>query len=178
MYSHSDSMFSYLLFMASRLKECYRVLKSTGSLYLHCDPYASHYLKQLLDCIFGWRNFRNEIVWSYGLGGSSKRCYSKKHDIILFYSKTQNWTFDKPLIPATSQMLKGKLKGLDDVWYIPTINNMAKERTGYPTQKPLKLLERIIKASSSPGDLVLDPFCGCATTCVASERLWSSMGWH
>ena len=167
---HSSNKY-YLCFMAIRLIEIRRVLKKTGSVYLHCDQTMSHYLKLLLDCIFGESNFRNEIVWVYGLGGSSKKKYSQKHDTLYFYSKTVDYYFTKPSIPATSQMLAGKLKGATDVFNIPSLNNMAKERTGYPTQKPIKLLERIIEASSDKEDVVLDPFCGCATTCVAAERL-------
>ena len=166
-----ESMQAYLSFMALRLQECHRILRPTGSLYLHCDPTASHYLKQLLDAIFGRGQFRNEIIWSYGLGGSSRRWYSRKHDVILFYTSTDRYTFNKPLEPATSQRMKGKMKGVRDVWAIPSLNNMAKERTGWPTQKPLALLERIIEASSEGGDVVLDPFCGCATAMVAAERL-------
>ncbi len=170
-YAHSDGMGAYVCFMAVRLLEMRRVLKPTGSIYLHCDPTASHYLKAVMDAIFGWRNFRNEIVWAYGLGGSSQRFYSRKHDTLLFYSMTDEYVFHKPLIPATSQMLKGQMKGATDVWNIPTINNMAKERLGYPTQKPIELYERILKASSNEGEIVLDPFAGCATTLVAAEHL-------
>ena len=173
-----DDMAAFLCFIAVRLIEMRRVLKPTGSLYLHCDPTASHYLKTLLDAVFGRRNFRNEIVWSYGLGGSSRRYYSRKHDVLLFYVRGSDYTFNKPLVPATSARLRGQLKGATDVWEIPTINNMAHERTGYPTQKPLPLYERIVSASSNPGDVVLDPFAGCATTPIAAERLgrqWLAM---
>lgn len=169
--SWGDDMGAFLCFMAVRLIEMRRVLKETGSIYLHCDPTASHYLKQLMDAVFGRRLFRNEIIWKYGLGGSSKRLWSKKHDVILFYSRSKRYCFDKPTIPATSQRMKGQRKGMLDVWCdIPSLNNKAKERVGYPTQKPLDLYKRIIKASSKKGDLVLDPFAGCATTCVAAER--------
>ena len=162
----------YFSYMTQRIIEMHRVLKDTGSLYLHCDPNTSHYFKIILDKIFGFENFRNEIAWCYGLGGSSKKCFSKKHDIILFYVKTSEAYFDKPLVPAKSAMMKGKTKGMNDYWInIPSLNNMSKERTGYPTQKPLALLERIIKASSKEGDLVLDPFCGSGTTCLAAEKL-------
>jgi site-specific DNA-methyltransferase (adenine-specific) len=164
-------MMAYLVMMAVRLIHMRRILKPTGSIYVHCDPTASHYLKLLMDVLFGRANFQNEVIWSYGLGGSSWQRFSKKHDVILFYSKQQRYHFDKPMVPATSQRLKGKLKGATDVWEIPAINNMAKERVGYPTQKPLALLDRIIKASCPPDGIVLDPFCGCATTLVAAERL-------
>lgn len=169
---HSKGMASYLIMMSQRLVEMKRLLKETGSLYLHCDPTASHYLKTLLDCIFGHDNFINEIIWTYGLGGSSPRSFSRKHDVILFYSKSKKYHFDKPLIDATSNLMKGKQKGMTDTWNdIPSLNNRSKERVGYPTQKPLDLVMRIIEASSKLGDMVLDPFCGCATACVASEIL-------
>lgn len=166
-----DSMATYLCFMAARLVEMRRILKNDGSIYLHCDPTSSHYVKQLMDAVFGIDNFRNEIIWSYGLGGSSPRRYSRKHDVILFYAKSDWYTFNKPQTPAKSQRLKGRMKGATDVWDIPSLNNMAKERTGFPTQKPLALYERIIEASTNPGDLVLDPFCGSGTALVAAERL-------
>ena len=177
---------SYLTYMSIRLLEMRRLLKPTGSIYLHIDPKVSHYLKIVMDEIFGRTRFLNELVWTYGLGGSSKNAYSRKHDIILLYTKTEKYTFHKPQIPATSQKMKGKMKGATDVWEnlseyseleedtllkIATINNRAYERTGYKTQKPLALLTRIIEASSNRGDVVLDPFCGCATTCIAAEGL-------
>ena len=167
----NSQMLSYTSYMAQRLFEMWRVLKETGSIYLHCDPTASHYLKLIMDAIFGEKNFRNEIVWCYGLGGSSSKVFSRKHDIILFYTKSSNWYFDKPSMPSTSAMMAGKPKGMVDYWTdIPTINNMAKERLSYPTQKPIALYERIIKASSDPGDLVLDPFAGCGTTIEAARK--------
>lgn len=177
-FSHSKGMKSYLIMMAVRLMELKRILQPTGSIYVHCDSTAGAYLKMLMDAVFGRRNFRNEVIWKYGLGGSSPRIWSKKHDCILFYSKSKSWYFDKPLEPASSVLMKGRMKGMTDVWDIPTINNMAKERTGYPTQKPLALLERIVKASSNRGDVVLDPFCGCATALVAAEvhgRHWAGI---
>ena len=166
-----DDLAAFLCWLGVRVIEMRRVLKPTGSLYLHCDPTASHYIKALLDGVFGHRNFRNEIVWEYGLGGSSPKLYSKKHDTLFFYTKTKNYHFDKPQIEATSVRMKGQKKGATDVWSIPSINNMAKERTGYPTQKPVALYKRIIAASSNEGDVVLDPFCGCATTLAAAETL-------
>ena len=188
--SHSNSMGSYLVFMALRLVELHRVLKSTGSLYLHVDPTASHYLKLVLDTIFGSNNFRNEVIWHYTGGGRSKTVFSKKHDVILSYAKDIRQCYfdaDANRIPydETSGYAKtgivsksGKRympnplgKALDDVWDIPIINPMSKERTGYPTQKPLALLERIIKASSNEGDVVLDPFCGSGTTIEAAVKL-------
>jgi len=169
---HSKPMMAYLTYMTQRILEMYRVLKSTGTFYLHCDSTASHYLKIILDRVFGKGNFLNEIIWKYGLGGSSPKMYSRKHDIILFYAKSKNYHFDKPKVDATSARMKGQKKGMPDVWTdIPTINNMAKERTGYPTQKPLALLRRVVEASSNRGDVVLDPVCGCATTMVAAQQL-------
>ena len=170
-YAQDSHTKAYLIMMSLRLRELHRVLKPTGSLYLHCDPKASHYLKMVLDVIFGMENFINEIIWCYGLGGSSKRFFSRKHDTILFYSKTGEYFFNKPLMPSTSVMMAGNPKGMVDYWNIPTINNMSHERVGYPTQKPLALVERIIQASSKEGDMVLDPFCGCVTAGVAAERL-------
>ena len=185
---YDKSMRIYLTAMAVRLFEMQRILKSTGSIYLHCDPTASHYLKLILDDMFNGDNFRNEIIWHYYNGSSnSKRNYARKHDTILFYSNGKENIFDdiaarEPYVENSNWVKNPKSYGGDyqanphgkrmhDVWRIPSINNMAKERTGYPTQKPLTLLERIIKASSNEGDIVLDPFCGCATACVAAEKL-------
>ncbi len=185
--------------MAIRLIECHRILKGTGSIYLHCDPKMSHYLKLVLDCIFGEKTFRNEIIWHYHSGRGPKKGYNKKHDIILFYTKTQNF-YDfqirqksyktKPNLKKEEEGVAKIGKGsayfywdkekqkhyslvqMHDVWNdIGYINSQAKERTGYPTQKPLALLERIIKKSCPNEGIVLDPFCGCATTCVAAEKL-------
>ena len=189
---HSKAMMAYILYMAQRLVEMHRILKPTGSIYLHCDPTASHYLKHLMDSVFGKENFRNEIVWCYRQGGRGKSHFARKHDIILFYARSANNIFydDEVRIPydgtggyqTSGRGVTHKDSGRtylpnplgkvpEDWWDIPTIPPMSKERTGYPTQKPLELLHRIIKASSKEGDLVLDPFCGCATTCVASQQL-------
>ena len=178
-------MLSYLTYMAERLYYCRAMLKPSGCIYLHCDPTASHYLKILMDAVFGRRNFRNEIVWWYSWGVHTAKYWNKKHDIILYYAKDANKTaFDgsRARVPYRSGSVmttdpkwnkkynpEGKLP--EDVFDIPTINAMSKERTGYPTQKPLALLERIIRASSNEGDLVLDPFCGCGTTAVAAHQL-------
>ena len=169
--------FYYLWYISIRLVECYRVLKDTGSVYLHCDPVMSHYLKILMDYIFGTLNFRNEIVWCYKWGGSnSRRRFKTKHDVILRYSKTDAFVFnmDDVLVYGEASGWKGADQGrMPNDWWsdIPSLNTQARERIGYPTQKPLALLERIIKASSNEGDVVLDPFCGCSTTCIAAERL-------
>ena len=183
---HGKAMMSYITYMTQRIIEMYRILKDTGSFYLHCDPTASHYLKIILDKIFGKKNFRNEIVWNYQTGGVSKKWFGRKHDIILFYAKSDKYFIDLSKVKEkrTQEVLRRLSTGNEsatrainderlpfDVWNIQALNAMSKERTGYPTQKPLKLLERIIKASSNAGDIVLDPFCGCATTCVAAQQL-------
>lgn len=187
--SYGDDMGAFLCFMGVRMLDMKRVLREDGSIYLHCDPTAGHYLKELMDTVFGRKNFRNEIVWHYTGGGRSKTYFSRKHDTILLCSKGQRYTsnVDEIRVPykETSGYAKSGItaksgkkylpnpKGtpIDDVWDIPIINPLSKERTGYPTQKPLVLYERIIRASSNKSDIVLDPFCGCATTPVAAERL-------
>jgi site-specific DNA-methyltransferase (adenine-specific) len=184
---------AYLVMMTPRLLEIYRVLKNTGSLYLHCDPTSSHYLKIILDRIFGVTHFRNEIAWSYKGGGRSKKHFARKHDTILFYTKSDTWTFNYRdiLVDRTNRTyftdengerywlkygkryyLEHEGKVPEDWWAdIDPLHGPYKERLGYPTQKPLALLERIIKASSNEGDIILDPFCGCGTTLVAAEQL-------
>jgi site-specific DNA-methyltransferase (adenine-specific) len=181
--------------MTERLLELKRVLKETGSIYLHCDPTVSHYLKIVMDTVFGKKNFRNEIIWSYKRWTATAKRFQRMHDIILFYSKTDSAKFYTQLVPYTDneahytekdergeyrwQYLDGKKYKLykaegvraGDVWEIPYVNPMAKERLGYPTQKPEALLERIIKASTKERDWVLDPFCGCGTTPAVAERL-------
>ncbi len=165
-------LLAYLTMMAPRLVELRRVLAPTGSLYLHCDQSASHYLKILMDAVFGRDNFLNNVVWCYGLGGSSPRRWPRKHDDLLWYSREPGrHSFAPAMIPAASQRMKGQHKKTPDYWLIPSINNMARERLGYPTQKPLTLLERIVASSSREGELVLDPFCGSGTTLAAAEQL-------
>lgn len=188
---HGDSMMSYLIYMAIRIMEMRRLLKPTGSIYLHCDATASHYLKLLLDAVFSKGKFRNEIVWSYQRWTGATKHFQRMHDIIYFYAMSEQATFNKQtepysdkskhVAPRHSQLVDGHLvqryiggkreKAMRDVWEISYLNSQAKERTGYPTQKPLAVLERIIKASSNEGDTVLDPFCGCATACIAAEQL-------
>ncbi len=180
--------YCYLCYMAIRLIEIQRILKDTGSIYFHCDPTMSHYLKILMDIIFGEKNFRNEIVWCYKGASEMKKGFPKKHDIIFLYAKTEKTIFNydairTPYKDSSKDFAKWKdgiheknplgakcLDWFDDIPSFMTASQ-SKERTGYPTQKPLALLERIIKASSNEGDIVLDPFCGCATTCIAAERL-------
>ena len=192
--AHGSGMKSYLIMMAVRLLEMHRLLKSTGSLYLHCDPTANAYLRMLLDAVFGRVNFQNEIVWCYRGGGVPKAAFSRKHDTIYRYGKTAAVTFNVDAVrieysPESSDRLKYKAKAFrgartydnyepnpkgkhpEDWWPMQPIMPSSKERIGYPTQKPLKLLDRIIGASSNPGDVVLDPFAGCATACVSAENL-------
>jgi site-specific DNA-methyltransferase (adenine-specific) len=178
-------MMAYLAMMAPRLIELHRVLKPTGGIYLHCDPTASHYLKMLMDAVFGPRNFRNEIIWHYKTGGVSKRWFGRKHDVILFYSKTSQYQFcpqqEKSYLShrygfSNVEILEDEngpytMVYMRDVWDIPALRGNQPEALGYPTQKPEALLERIIKASSNEGDLVLDPFCGCGTTIAVAQRL-------
>ena len=243
----TDSDKSYLIYMAVRLIEMHRILKPTGSIYLHCDPTMSHYLKLVMDAVFGKRNFRNEIVWQRTNAHNLKAKYfSKTHDVLLFYSKDKDYTWNKQYTdysqaqlsrykkdetgrlytgrdltvssggnrnfqwrgsrPSSNRSWGASLEQLER-WYtegrillkrdgtprldglkvyldelpgkqipaiwtdIPRIGNTSKERLGYPTQKPLALLERIIKASSNEGEVVFDSFCGCATTLVAADRL-------
>lgn len=216
---YGDSMMAYLIYMAPRLMEMRRLLKPTGTIYLHCDPTASHYLKIILDDIFGKNNFRNEIVWRYGKMSNSPKNFAKNHDIIFRYTKSEIWTYnpikmdeseyktrfkkfiannkifyadvkhkkDKLIdmrIKKVEKELKREIKDSDvlfdfdiefkeqdDVMYVSHIKGNSKEKTQYPTQKPVALMKRIIRASSNSGDMVLDPFCGCATTCIAAEDL-------
>ena len=246
--AHSKGMQSYLTMMAVRMLELHRVLKPTGSLYLHCDPTASHYLKQLLDTIFGQGRFRNEIIWERTKPkGNMTRRYPTNHDVIFAYGKTDKtfWDDDEVFIPYDLDNLDEKtleqydkidsdgrryqltsllnpnkdrpnltyeLLGVERVWRwerdrmqaeyergrvvqtapgnVPRYKRYLDEQRGkpltdiwtglemtgqedtdYPTQKPVALLDRIIRAATAPGDMILDPFCGCATTCVAAERL-------
>ena len=253
-FTHGTSMKAYLIMMGIRMLEMYRILKPTGTIYLHCDDNASHYLKMMMDGIFGRDNFRNEIIWQRAVTskGNLKKGLARDSDLIFRYSKSNDfvWNPDAVTIPynmedldektkrqyyyaepgtgrlvshtsitaqtqdpdshltyevmgvtrtwrwAKSRMLKEieaghvvqtrpgnvprykryldeqKGKTLNNIWVdIPNLTARNKERIGYPTQKPIALLERIIRASSNPGDMVLDPFCGCATTCIAAERL-------
>ena len=176
-------MAAYAVFMGRRLAEMRRVLKPAGSIYLHCDWHAGAYLRVLMDAVFGERQFRNEIVWAYRTGGVSKRHWARKHDTILFYAKSQAYKhrplqervyYDKPFFnPKVDE--DGNYYAdvyVRDVWDdIRPVINVSKQRVGYPTQKPRELVERIVAASSSPGDLVLDPFCGCGTAADAAAGL-------
>ena len=237
-----NDMMAYLAMMAVRLIELHRVLKPTGSLYLHCDPTASHYLKILLDAVFGATSYRNEIIWKRSAAHSDGKRYGRNTDTILFYSRGKDWSWNQTYTAYDSEYVarfrfsdpdgrkwmddnitaKGlsgggydyEYKGARSLWRypeeslkqldaqgrlhftrsggirlkryldeakgypaqalwtdIPPINSQAAERLGYPTQKPVALLERILKASSNEGDVVLDPFCGCGTTIHAAEKL-------
>ena len=213
----------YIGWMRERIFEMHRVLKDTGSFYLHCDWHASHYLKVMCDEIFGFKNFRNNIVWCYKTREFSKKYWNKKHDDILFYVKDINshypfnWNVEGIIEPYSPQTIKkykykdekgyyrlvgrgiegspiksakdvspewekthpelvvrnylGKGYAPFDYWFIDIINQAAKERLSYPTQKPELLLEKIIRASSNKNDLVLDPFCGCGTTIAVAQKL-------
>lgn len=191
----------YLDYMRIRLIEMRRVLKTTGNIYLHCDTSACHYLRIILDDIFGECNFRSEIIWSYKRWSNSKKGLLSNHQTILYYSKSSNYKFNilyDDYAPTTNidQILQERERNSDgktiykrdknggiiatkekkgvptsDVWEIPFLNPKAKERTGYPTQKPIELLERIIEIGSDKGDTILDPFCGSGTTLVSAKLL-------
>lgn len=196
-----DSLSSYMLFINERLVEMKRVLKTTGSIFFHCDKNASHHIRIMLDQVFGESQFRNEIVWTYRRWSSSTNTLQNCHQNIFFYSKGPNYKFHKiytDYSPTTNidQILQsrkrdesgkstykkdelgnvvsgGEKKGvpLSDVWEIPFLNPKANERVGYPTQKPIMLLERIIELVTDEGDTVLDPFCGSGTTLVAAKLM-------
>lgn len=271
--AHGKAMKSYLIMMAVRLLELRRILKDTGTIYLHCDDTANHYLKAVMDCLFGRANYRNEIIWKRTAGRSDARRFGRVHDALLVYSKSARYTWHTPYVAHNPDYVKRQYRYQDEIGYwradrltasgtsagesgkpwrgidpglvgnhwrtptkggmndfiiarelipgwpdaypgvhdrlealdaagliywpergtkpalkrylestkgtavedifsdIPPVQASAKENTHYPTQKPLALLERIINASSNPGDVVLDPFCGCATACVAAEKL-------
>ena len=180
--SYGDDMGAFLCFMAVRLLEMRRVLKPTGSIYVHCDPTASHYLKELMDAVFGRGAFRNEIIWAYRTGGVSKKHWARKHDVLLFYAMPayvhnpiqERIYYEKPFFTTKTDAVGRHYADvyMRDVWNdIKAVINVSKNRTGYPTQKPLSLYLRIVEASSREGGVVLDPFAGCATTCIAAERM-------
>lgn len=155
-----------------RIKEMHRVLKDTGCIYLQMDYRINHWIRCIMDDIFEYDNFVNEIIWKYGLGGSGKKEFAKKHDNLILYGKNKSkYTFNLQYEPATSNRMKGQYKKMTSVWDIPNINNMAKERNGYSTQKPKALLERIIKASSNNGDIVADFYMGSGTSMVVAKEL-------
>jgi site-specific DNA-methyltransferase (adenine-specific) len=195
------SLDEYLAFMREVLQACRRVLGEAGSIFLHCDRSAAHHLRVLLDQVFGTDNFQSEIIWAYRRWSSAKKGLLNTHQTIYFYSKTGNFKFNTiyaEYSPTTNvdQILQARVRNgfgkatylrneagevvigkekqgvpLSDVWNIPFLNPKAKERAGYPTQKPILLIERIIAVATDPGDCVLDPFCGSGTTLVAAKLM-------
>ncbi len=179
-YAYADAFEAYLDFLQPRLAEIWRVLRPDGTLYLHLDAREAHYVKVLLDSIFGRDCFLNEIIWAYDFGGRPKRRWPAKHDNILVYVKERErhvFNLDEidripylaPGLVGPEKAERGKLP--TDVWWHTIVGTNAKERTGYPTQKPIALAERIIRASSDAGELVLDPFAGSGTVGAAAARL-------
>jgi DNA modification methylase len=170
--SYEDSFASasaYIGWLRERLAATLPAMKRTGTVLLHVDWRTSHHVRLLMDELLGPDRFVNHLVWSYGLGGSSPRRFARKHDDILFYClDPELYYFDPPMVPATSQRMKGQMKKATDVLDIASINNMAAERVGYPTQKPLALLDVLVRACCPPGGTVLDPCCGSGTTLVAA----------
>lgn len=187
-----DGMPGYLIWLNARLYEMKRLLKKTGSIYVHCDWHASHYIKVEMDKIFGYENFGNEVVWSYRTGGISKQWFPRKHDSLLLYFRDQARHFFKPLRGGEFRTQgmnydedgrpykttkKGRLyfntegPALTDVWEIPFLSTVSAERIGYPTQKPVALLEKVIEASSEAGNVVADFFIGGGTTAAVAQRL-------
>ena len=196
-----NSIEEYLELVENVLQESKRVLKNTGSVFLHCDKTASHYIRVVMDKVFGRENFQSEIIWSYKRWSNAKKGLLNAHQVIFFYSRTQDFKFntiytDYSATTNLDQILQdrernengksvykkdengnvilGKEKKgvpLSDVWEIPYLNPKAKERTGYPTQKPVLLLNQILNIVTDEGDLVVDPFCGSGTTCVSAKSL-------
>ena len=189
---HDGGLKGYLAFLEPRLREMHRLLAPTGSLYVHLDWHAAHYVKVMLDEIFGIRNFLNEIVWHYRTGGRPARWFMRKHDTILLYARSAgqhtfhqqragSYRTDGLKTDEDGRLFKSTRNGplyfhadgpaVTDVWDIPFLSTVARQRTGYPTQKPEALLERIIHASSNEGDLVADFFCGSGTALAVAKRL-------
>lgn len=178
-YSDDMPLEDYLAFLEARLVEIHRVLRETGSLYLHLDFHTVHYARLVLDDVFGPERFLNEVIWAYDYGGRPRDKWPRKHDNILWYSKSDRWTFNRedvdripymaPGLVGAEKAARGKLP--TDTWWMTIVPTNSRERTGYPTQKPVKLLERVVRASSSPGDIVADFFCGSGTAGVAAKRL-------
>lgn len=196
-----ESIQAYFNFIKERLVECRRILKETGSIFLHCDKTASHYLRLALDEVFGMDKFQSEIIWAYKRWSNSKAGLLNNHQTIYFYSKSKKFKFHKIYTDYSAttnidQILQDRVRDenkkstykldvdgnpiigkekkgvpLADVWNIPFLNPKAKERTGYPTQKPILLLEQILKIATDEGDMVLDPFCGSGTTLVTADLL-------
>lgn len=177
--SYLDTFDDYIGYLAPRLEEAHRILTADGSLFLHIDYRESHYCKIVLDQIFGRDSFMNEIIWSYDYGGRSKRKWPAKHDSIFWYAvdpKNYTFNFDEiDRIPYMAPSLVGKEKAArgkipTDVWWQTIVPTNGKERTGYPTQKPLAILERIVKVHSNADEMVMDFFAGSGTTGVAAAK--------
>lgn len=176
--SYTDNNENYIQWLGLRLEAAKRILKQTGSIFVFCDWRESAYIKVEMDKIFGRKNFRNEIIWSYDYGGRSKRVWSRKHDTIYWYSKTEDYTFNfdaidripymAPSLVGAEKTERGKTP--TDVWWNTIVPTNGKERVGYPTQKPLSIIERIILVHSNKDDYVLDFFCGSGTTGVACKK--------
>lgn len=196
-----NSIEAYLELVENVLLESKRVLKNTGSVFLHCDKTASHHIRVVMDKILGRENFQSEIIWSYKRWSNTKKGLLNAHQVIFFYSKTQDFKFntlytDYSATTNLDQILQDRARDengksvykkdengnvilgkekkgvpLSDVWEIPYLNPKAKERTGYPTQKPVLLLNQILNIVTNEGDLVVDPFCGSGTTCVSAKYL-------
>lgn len=186
---------TFLAFLSPRFEQMHRLLKTSGTLYVHLDWRTVHYVKVMLDKIFGADNFLNEVIWAYRTGGRSRQWFARKHDTLLVYARrlgehtfhvlrdgvfrTDGLNYDAQGRPYKSTR-KGRLyfhpegPAMADVWEIPFLSTVSLERTGYPTQKPEALLERIIQASSRPGDMVGDFFCGSGTTLVVAKRMGRS----
>lgn len=169
----------YLAFLEAHLREAHRLLAPSGSLYLHLDFHAAHHARLILDEIFGAERFLNEIIWAYDYGGRARDRWARKHDNILWYARGDAWTFNRdevdripymaPGLVGPEKAARGKLP--TDVWWMTIVPTNGAERTGYPTQKPERLLERIIRASSRAGEMVVDFFAGSGTTGVVAKRL-------
>ncbi len=178
-YEDAVPLDEHLAALELRLREIHRVLAPDGSVYVHVDWRTVHHVRLLLDRVFGADQFLNEIVWAYDFGGRARDRWPRKHDSILWYAKGDTWVFNRdeidrlpylsPWLAGPEKAARGKLP--TDVWWMTIIAPGSRERTGYPTQKPVRLLTRIVAASSRPGDLVLDPYAGSGTTGVAAHRL-------
>ncbi|MFG0274383.1 MAG: DNA-methyltransferase [Phycisphaerales bacterium] len=162
---------AWVSWLAERLEATLPALKPTACILLHLDWRTCHHARLLLDDLLGADRFVNNLVWAYGLGGSSPRRFARKHDDILFYClDPERHYFNPPMVPSTSRRMAGAPKKATDVLDIPAINNMAAERTGWPTQKPLALLSLLVSACCPPDGTVLDPTCGSGTTLVAATE--------
>ncbi len=161
----------FIAWLRERLIATLPAMQPSGNILIHVDWRTCHHVRLLLDDLLGPDHFVNHLIWSYGLGGSSPRSFARKHDDLLLYAiDPAKAYFKAPRVPATSQRLAGQTKKATDVLDIPSLNNMARERTGYPTQKPLALLDLLVDACCPPGGTVLDPCCGSGTTLVAAVR--------